>query len=59
MNNEINRRGFARRIGTALAGAALSETAAQAQGRITAAQVVERIKSQLAKEGVTLPEQPD
>ena len=52
MNNEIGRRGFARRIGTVLAATALSGTAAQAQDRITAAQVVERIKSQLAKEGV-------
>jgi putative NIF3 family GTP cyclohydrolase 1 type 2 len=52
MNNEISRRGFARQIGTVLAGTALSGTASQAQGGITAAQVVDRIKSQLAKEGV-------
>ena len=52
MNSEISRRGFAWRVGTALAGTALSGTAVQAQGKITAAQVVERIKSQLAKEGV-------
>jgi putative NIF3 family GTP cyclohydrolase 1 type 2 len=45
MNNEITRRGFACWLGSALAVSA-------ADGAITAAQVVERIKKKLAEEGV-------
>ena len=53
MDNAITRRGFGQWIGGALAtGSALAGTAAQAQGTITAAQAVDRIKAKLAGEGV-------
>jgi putative NIF3 family GTP cyclohydrolase 1 type 2 len=47
MNDTISRRGFAQWLG-----AALAASAACAQGVVTAAQVVERIKKKLAEEGV-------
>ena len=53
MDSAITRRGFGQWIGGALAvGTGLAGTAAQAQGTITIAQAVDRIKAKLAAEGV-------
>jgi putative NIF3 family GTP cyclohydrolase 1 type 2 len=53
MDSPITRRGFSLWIGgTLAAGAGFPAHAAQAQDKITAAQVVDRIKAKLAKEGV-------
>ena len=53
MDSAITRRGFGQWIGGALAvGTSLAGTGAQAQGTITIAQAVDRIKAKLAAEGV-------
>ncbi len=52
MDNSITRRGFGQWAGGTLAAAGLAGTAAQAQGTITIAQAVDRIKAKLAAEGV-------